>query len=627
MLHLPNRRPASPYGLPHPNYALLKVVSPNSVILDSEDVKAFHGSPKQLADSDMFARYSARGGFIEILSLLLLAVLIACMNHILFAHLDGKDPGSHTNQFWVTVLKNMFPAAASFLLFMGLKHCLSQVVRNENSFPKHSDEILTLSFPPIKALHHIHQDSYPLELVNLITSPPSIMNTASVLFNSSQHISTSSFALLAAITQAVALTSLFVPGTMSIVPSPDRTQTLKVPTIDFTMANVSQSSTFIKGTGQTVAFVTPSQRWSHIAMQTALNGNTPTWDPPVGCGSGCSYSFSYFAPALNCTELSKEDIWPSGTNTNTSRLLFPVNAGMGYTFYNSTYSIVESGTSEPLFLEVSYMDNFNTSDVYHNSTPLGQPVNPLGWSPRGVRCVYENATYEARTTFSNSTQVSRTLLKELCGPLDRSELDTYLETNGTAAVNMSMAFLSIVQSFGELLHGSAIYYPFWNLIDTTQTQVLYTPFFTLTTGFGGQGGIQSDFSLSPAVEGNISAGLQDLLGNITLAFVNEQMGTTNVEATVTPSTTQYQYISWRLGLIYGTVFGFSLVVIAYGLFCLRKNGTVAIFDLQHSIVEMTARSTRLHDSVARPSFSSTLVKGVFMAESDGARRRGVVLDV
>ncbi|KAF5353652.1 hypothetical protein D9757_013172 [Collybiopsis confluens] len=122
-----------------------------------------------------------------------------------------------------------------------------------------------------------------------------------------------------------------------------------------------------------------------------------------------------------------------------------------------------------------------------------------------------------------------------------------------------------------------------------------------------------EFSLSPVLQGDLSAGPQELCGNVTLALVNEHMATTHVDAMVTPNSTENQYVSWKLSLIYGVVFGFSLVVIAYGLFCLRRNGTIAIFDLQH-IMEMTATSVRLHEAAAHPEFGSTPVGGIITSE-------------
>ncbi|KAF5390771.1 hypothetical protein D9757_004549 [Collybiopsis confluens] len=191
-----------------------------------------------------------------------------------------------------------------------------------------------------------------------------------------------------------------------------------------------------------------------------------------------------------------------------------------------------------------------------------------------------------------------------------------------------MASRSIVESFGKILQGDASSINNFGA-NTSNTQAVSTPLVSLTgvpniqTGF--EGSPYFHFSLSPALDGDLAAGLQSLLGNVTLAFVTEQAATTRTEVVVTPNNTQYHYVSWRLGLIYGIVFGFALVVIGHGLFCLWKNRTVAVFDLQN-ILEMTAGSTRLRESVGSPAFGSTLVRGVSFSEKDGTFRR-VVFDV
>ena len=78
-------------------------------------------------------------------------------------------------------------------------------------------------------------------------------------------------------------------------------------------------------------------------------------------------------------------------------------------------------------------------------------------------------------------------------------------------------------------------------------------------------------------------------------------------------------------LIYGIIFDESLVVVVHGLFSLRANGTMAIFDLEH-ILEMTAASTGLHESAAILQFGSTLIKGMLFSELGGGKQR-VALDV
>ncbi|KAF5378631.1 hypothetical protein D9757_009525 [Collybiopsis confluens] len=578
------RRPTSPYEPISKGYASIKRVSSEDTI-EMHSIQNFTSNSRSadrgVSPHPQLGAADIRQGYLMILSFFFLAVLVACMNHIAFSQFDGKETGSHTTQFWVTVFKNMFPAAVAVILLTGLKHSLSQV-----------------------ALYRIRVSSHSLRLVNIITSPPSLLNTISILFQSSMRTSLLWFGLLTAITQAIALTSLFVPSS-------------------YCRLQLCQSNGLIlcvcrRRYSADPGFAEPSQRWRQLILQAASSGKA-TWDPPVGCGSGCTYTFSYVAPALNCSELSKGDIWPSGTNASDSRLPFPLNSTdpnetlNEYFFYNSDFSFI-SPSSEDLdyslsVVDVIYMDSFNTT--FDTALLLANDFpDPEQWSPRGAHCTYQNATYESTATFSNNTQISSTRVKDW---------------NGLLPIGHSA-------DGPEILRGNAFYQANISGIVTDSTQALSTPLFNLT---GDLQNITENrdtfmwnvfyFSLSPNLGENLSAGLQDLLGNVTLAFVNEGMATTLADVSVTPTTTQYQYIAWRLGLIYGMVFLGSLVVVAYGLYCLRANGTTAIFDLEH-IVEMTAMSTGLHDSAVQSQLGSTLVKGVFYTGSDGALRR-VALDV
>ncbi|KIK51959.1 hypothetical protein GYMLUDRAFT_265659 [Collybiopsis luxurians FD-317 M1] len=617
---VPRRRPSRDSTLR--GYASLKHASEDSVEL--HDMQNFAPYPPHRRNTDgplrpHFGTADVRRGYLMILSVFFLAVLVACMNHVAFSQLNGKETGSHTSQFWVTVLKNVFPATVAVLLLTGLKHCLSQV-----------------------ALYRIRLGSHPLALVNLITSSPSFLNTASILFKSSMRASILWFVLLAAITQAVALISIFVPGTLTIAQTPSRTQSLMIPTIDFNVINpmVSSFVTAEFDEPQTLGFIEPSQRWRQSILRAGSSSTAPTWDPPGGCGSSCTYSFSYSAPALNCTELSKNDIWPTGTNTSDSRLPFPLNSTdpnetlNQYFFYNSIYSFTATDSSNEnvslSVLDIIYMENFNTTFDVALGLATDFP-NPTKWTPRGVHCTYQNATYEATTTFLNNTQLSSTHVQEWHGllPIGHDADGPYADES---LANMTLAFRSIAQSFNELFRGNAFYQTNMSSLVTDSTQSLYTPLFNLTgdlqnvTDSSGNSSMWNVFyfSLPSTLGGNLSAGLQDLLGNVTLAFVDQRMASTLADVDVTPDSTQYQYVGWKLGLIYGIVFGGSLMVVVYGLFCLRANGTTAIFDLEH-ILEMTAASTALHESAVNPRFGSTLVKGIFFSESGGHKR--VALDV
>ncbi|KAE9399467.1 hypothetical protein BT96DRAFT_920116 [Gymnopus androsaceus JB14] len=535
------------------------------------------------------------------------ATIVAIGNHIVFSVLHGRQIGDHTHQYWVSTLKNVFPAVVVLMLSVALKSSLSQV-----------------------ALYHIHSRPHPLWVVNLLTSSPSAPDILPVLFKSSMGLAIIGFVILAGISQGITVTSILIPGTLTSSDTPPFTTSIQVPTIDFNVVNPMTSSLLgefqVDSYGNEIMmYVKPSQHWNQLATRAASNNVAPTWDAPAGCASACNYSFVYSAPALECSELSKQYIWPNRTNDTQSLLAFGMyNASgvyQGSYIYGSWFNV-----SVPV-LEVYYLEAYNNTWPIDTSNPADFPDNP-----RGVRCEFLNATYEATTSFVNNTQKSTTHIKEFTGSLLSSGLDgstlVPLDPNSPPSLfqptqNITYAFRSIADTFADVMIGSLAMVPSWSPIAGTNTQSLSTPLFNESTFASGvltgtNPDIVETFSLSTIFQGNLSYGMRELFGNITLAFVNEQMAFTNVSATVTPGTTQYVYTPWKLWLIYGLVFGLSLIVAAYGLSCLHVNGIAATFDME-TIIEMTAESSGLHAAALRPRFNVTPVKGILVSDGHSTR--------
>ncbi|KAE9399473.1 hypothetical protein BT96DRAFT_1019488 [Gymnopus androsaceus JB14] len=536
------------------------------------------------------------------------ATLVALGNHVIFSRLNGTPTGDHTHQFWVSALKNVLPHVVILMLAVALKSSLSQM-----------------------ALYHIRARSYPLGLVNLLTSSPSALNTLHILFKSSMRLAILGFVVLAGISQGIAVTLMLIPGTLTVTDAPSLTKPIQIPTIDFNDVSPLSSSilgnSLVDGSGKEdfmITFVKSSQHWTQLATRAASSNVAPTWDAPAGCASACNYSFVYSAPALNCSELSKQYIWPNRTSDAQSLLQYGVYNASGtflYSFYYNSSFAIAAETGNPNIslptLEVYYLEGYNNTWPNNISNPADLPDHP-----RGVHCDFLNATYEATTSFVNNTQTSTTQVREFTGSLLLPGLDGWslvpFYTNSTPPLyqskqNITFAFRSIVDAFATIMVGGLAMVPLTgSSIDATTTQSLSTPLFNESSFALGaltdaNPDIVETFSLSTIFQGNLSYGMQELFGNITLAFVNEQMAFTNVNATVTPGTLQYTYTPWKLWLIYGPVFGLSLIVAAYGLYCLHANGIPAAFDME-DIIEMTAVSSGIQTAALRPRFNMTPVK-------------------
>ncbi|KAF9040330.1 hypothetical protein BDP27DRAFT_1435172 [Rhodocollybia butyracea] len=451
-----------------------------------------------------------------------------------------------------------------------------------------------MSFTIGMALYRLCSGTYSVGLVSLVTSSPGFLTTLKILVKSGHLRQVLEWVILAGMapSQAIAVTSIFVPGSLTIVSSPAQSALLEIQTIDLNTITPTSSSVY--------------------EGQALLSGSAPTWDTPAGCGISCKYSFSYAAPALNCTALSREDIWPNNNaSSNSSLLKFPFlveEPGLIFNSSNVTTPFTTLQVPEPEF-------------TYYLSSS-GPPYDPTF----DLYYIEECHIYEATTSFSQNGQISTTHVIEWSDSFNPNKdvgdsRETFLGSNVT---NITMALLSISSVYAQVLNGNLTYF-LKSGNELSPIQAFDTPLFNLTSfaAITSEPGQLKDspgilLSLSSDVS-NLADGLQSLLGNSTLALVGEGTATTWVNATVVPDSFQYQYHPEKLGLIYGIVFGVALLVVVDGLICLWSNGTAANFDFQ-GIVEMTANSHGLHKSAVLPQFADVPVKGTLGTSSGSTAR-------
>ncbi|KAF5386370.1 hypothetical protein D9757_006624 [Collybiopsis confluens] len=581
------------------------------------DLEYGHSYPPTANSRRPHTHNETMGGYLTILGCLVVAGTIAVMNHFVFSKLDGTLADDHTRQFWITLVQNTFPTAVSIILFTGLKSAVSQV-----------------------ALYRIRSESYSLSVVSLMASPPTLLTAVLTLIETAFRSSVLGFVLLAILAQGVAITSILVPGSLTIIASPARTKSIAVPTIDLNTVDpsISTGGLFLQLTPEgdiLLVFSGPSQRWQQLITRSASTNVAPTWDPPAECGLACNYTFTYVAPALNCTTLSQEDIWPGNTThgNSSSILAFPLMPNNEvdppeYFFYNATYSVIQGSklggiTFNSSALEVRYLEGFDTAELVDF---LSDPATLQNfsfpdishYSARGAHCEFQNATYEAWTAFSNNTQSSRTRVVEWSGPLAIGPAGTG-PIAGTNTTNSTLAGLSLAYTYAEFLNGNASF----NLqtLETGRTQALNTPLFNLTTVNVSLS--QSVFGLSRSLNEDIGMGLQELFGNVTLAFVDENYGASVrvPNAIVVPSTVEYAYSAERLGIVYGFVFGLALVVVVFGIFALRANAYTATFTLEQ-ILEMTVGSSGLQELAVAGGLAQfdgkLFIKGELGVDNEGS---------
>ncbi|KAF9072220.1 hypothetical protein BDP27DRAFT_1418143 [Rhodocollybia butyracea] len=218
--------------------------------------------------------------------------------------------------------------------------------------------------------------------------------------------------------QVIVVTSIFVPGSLTIVSSPAQSMLLEIPTIDLNAVAPALSSIDAVGTlittltdvQEQLSFSNPSQRWSRLLGQSLLSSSAPTWDAPAGCELSCNYSFSYAAPALNCTALSREDIWPNNNASSNSSLLgfpswvevtfgdYPPQADPQFTYYSSSSGLPTSPT-----LDLYYIEGLNTSNLILFPS---KALNISKYHPQGVHCRFQNAVMTRSIVSSKPSQAS-----------------------------------------------------------------------------------------------------------------------------------------------------------------------------------------------------------------------------
>ncbi|KAJ6554177.1 hypothetical protein B0H19DRAFT_1262568 [Mycena capillaripes] len=320
-----------------------------------------------------------------------------------------------------------------------------------------------------------------------------------------------------------------------------------------------------------------TETFDKTALVALLSDDPVGWTMPEGCSPECEYHITYAAPALRCSDMRPNQI--SDGMLDSERFVSRV-----FEHPPSAYLLGYDGLSLTVNEQMSLL-NFTvqnaatlTSTLYNwtlayvpylaSNGNQGVLVNATGSA-----CTFYNATHIASTHYFNGTQESHVAVVEFHDPLNTEY--RHLDFGFTAASPEMLPFglftdstqPDILFSPGIGTHGSVIVEAFHGDVNTT-TSILQTSIFEPYNATSLRAVVAAGRVLginTTAHVTNVSQALQDMVANATLGFINLNIGSTTVNATV--RTTDIVYIYDRSTLI-------ATYAVAFFLFLHQRRGNV-----------------------------------------------------
>ncbi|KAJ7187903.1 hypothetical protein C8R46DRAFT_1241307 [Mycena filopes] len=344
--------------------------------------------------------------------------------------------------------------------------------------------------------------------------------------------------------------------------------TLTIPTLN-TTTDAVQNDFYLA----TDSYGTVTETWDKTALVALLSTEPVGWPMPEGCAPECSYSFTYVAPALRCTDLQPDQI---ADGVEPTYRFVPRTFQDPPAAYLLAYDALAVGAgyqSSPLNFTVAntashVTDQYTCTLAYvpylASNAEDGALINAAG-----SVCTFYNATHVAKTHYFNGTQQSSVSVTEFHNPLNTTyrqqgfapDLFAGSADRGVVfspGVGSQVHLLAMADSLTTHLAGNLIIGRFGALTSTTMlTETnIFEPYNVETLA---QVGSANPGMNTTAPVTNVSQALQDLLANATLGFVNLATGNTTVTASVLSATLIYTYNRTTLIATYGT--SFALLVL------------------------------------------------------------------
>lgn len=417
---------------------------------------------------------------------------------------------------------------------------------------------LTVTF---QSWYTVRRATLRIEELDALLSPPSL---ATPLWPSLVMVAPLA-SIIAFFILASPVITVFAPS-LNVRQGDSYNQAIAVPTVNFAMAYDATSDDL----GITYDDGLVSESWDTATMQGLMSRTPIGWKIPADCSPACNYTIRYAAAAPKCIDLSPNRI---SNGTVAFDGIEPEAYLLGY----------DSG-----FMEGSTALNFTTQ--------FGHDDEEYGWTlayvemdsennphPRGTACTFHNATYETVVSYINGTQSNTVRVAEYHDKLNTTYLfftetvpDDHYDSLGIkqpqnrnykqalsptdiwSNVNLIiMAYALSSHLDGSIIYGDGSYN------NSQRSLITKTNLFAL-----GRGG---EFTLKDGIT-NISQSLMDLVANVTLNFMNLDLGNMTVVATLPSTDSVYLYHRHLLIGTYVTAFVILLASGVIGMLCLVSNG-------------------------------------------------------
>lgn len=357
-----------------------------------------------------------------------------------------------------------------------------------------------------------------------------------------------------------------------------------------------------------------SESWDKAMLKGLLSDDGISWPMPQGCAPACHYNVTYMATALQCSDLSPNQISdgqlqgsintpsrPDLQNPPVAILSFYDSAGVSTSVLNLTIQDDPLSGSDEYKLILAYVP-FTINTTFDGKTYI---------PAYGSICTFYQATYEAHVSYSNSSQTNSVSVVEFHNPLNTTYLTmSNLFTNSpnpdsteyfSPGVGQNVNFLSMASALTNHITGSIIrsakdgdfHTEDDNGTAATETLIVKTGLFIMEEDD------ITDFSFSLNTAGgvtNLSTSLTNLLANLTLNYMNLNLDNTTVQASFPSGSSVYSYNRRTLITTYGIAFLILAITTFLGLSALAANGVPSSNSFSQLLV--TTRNPRL-DSLAK----------------------------
>lgn len=559
-----------------------------------------------------------------VLFLLVVAGIAVFSHHLYLARFDGRPVGDTKSQYWIKGGSNTFAFLAQALLAGSVSVALLDVVSHRFAAHYH----LAAAHERLKTWFYVRRKAIALKHLDDVFSLPSLFYTFRFLFSSASWSLPLVLVLVLGI-QVFALIPVMTPNVLNVVPGPERTVNLSVPTVDMSQIPMDSSVTYWNSLSGPF-YVSPSTLFLKLAQQTYTAASPLSLTVPSGCETSCTYSVQFAGPHLQCSDIDSSVIGdpdPLSPPLDVSaaaielpawrQMKFGINDTVvsasewnlhGLPLFNATSNLNPAATipTDDVTLTVAYLPArvycSNGSDIIDNYR-----CSYVAEEPRGSVCRFRSATYEVDVQFANHTQSISSRVLTVGDSLVFSSADL----SGSDPSYLSLlSQRALADAFRLFIHGSIYGTVLRPLppatIDTTSIH------FTSLFSFAQPGPDGLAYTFAPAVQ-NVSQGLTDLFANITLSLMSTSAGfdgsiRTTALAKVVPAASVWVYNRRRLALVYGIALGVAVLCDAVGLVCLYANGepgskafsriiaATRTPGLEHLVVadHREARRTKLH---------------------------------